>query len=92
MCTYLLKLKMTYYQSTFFRNGEEWWRLRRAFQRGLSSPKCVQTFLPFTNEITDEWIQHLKHKLKDPIPNEDLFDDLTRLFLERKCFNVKFKK
>ncbi|KAJ6640669.1 Cytochrome P450, mitochondrial, partial [Pseudolycoriella hygida] len=65
-------------------NGPEWWRLRSEFQKGLSSPNDVKSFLPAVNEITVEFLNNLE----DTRTNEDIPDFLailSRLNLELIC-------
>lgn len=65
------------------RSGPEWWRLRKAFQIGLSSPKSVQKYLQPTNEIIEEWIGILKSN-DNSKAYEDFLVNLWQIFLECK--------
>lgn len=71
-----------------FSNGPEWWRIRSEFQKGLSSPSNVRSFLSDTDEITKEFAS----KLEDTQVDEDVPDFLvilSRLNLERKHDNSR---
>lgn len=60
-----------------YRNGPEWWRLRSEFQKGLSSPKHVRSFLPDVDVVTNDFVDDLK---TDCIV--DLLPEISRLNLE----------
>lgn len=65
-----------------YRNGSEWWRIRSEFQKGLSSPSNVRSFLPDTDEITKEFASKLVDtQIGDDVP--DFLVILSRLNLER---------
>ena len=68
----------------FFRNGQEWWRLRSEFQKGLSSPQQVKHFLPFSDEITKEFVKKIKVTAADD-DVKDFLPELARLNLEMVC-------
>ncbi|CRK95742.1 CLUMA_CG009199, isoform A [Clunio marinus] len=52
-------------------NGEEWWRIRSQFQKGLSSPKNVRNFLPTADVTVKEFINHMPKCFdKDSIIND----------------------
>ncbi|XP_055378532.1 cytochrome P450 302a1, mitochondrial [Condylostylus longicornis] len=61
-------------------NGAEWWRIRSEFQKELSIPKNVRTFLPDIDNVTKEFIMNLK---SDEII--DILPELARLNLELTC-------
>ena len=57
----------------------EWWRLRSEFQKQLSVPSNVRSFLPDVDEITREFVENLEaNKVIDMMP------ELARLNLECK--------
>ncbi|KAJ9574193.1 hypothetical protein L9F63_008449 [Diploptera punctata] len=62
-------------------NGPEWWRLRSEFQHGLSRPKNVRSYLPQTDEIILEFINHVK-RWPVSADQKDFSSELSRLFLE----------
>ncbi|XP_017786799.1 PREDICTED: cytochrome P450 302a1, mitochondrial [Nicrophorus vespilloides] len=64
-------------------NGPEWWRLRRVFQKGLSSPSAVQNFLAGTNDVMHLWLRRI-NDLKST-EKYDYLPELSRLFLELTC-------
>lgn len=82
-----------------FRNGPEWWRLRSEFQKGLSSPNHIRNFLTSSDNITKEFIHHIKPTMSnDPQMVNDFLPELSRLNLECKCnlffiiaIHLKFK-
>ncbi|EEB13546.1 cytochrome P450, putative [Pediculus humanus corporis] len=61
-------------------NGPEWYRLRSFFQKGLSSPKNVRSYISQTNDIVDCFISHLGDSQSSK--TEDFINKLSRLFLE----------
>lgn len=71
------------YYTFFIRNGPEWWRIRSEFQKGLSSPTNVRSFLPDTDDITTEFSNKLQ-ATKDGEDIPDFLEILSRLNLERK--------
>jgi len=58
-------------------------------QKGLSSPQNVRNFLPFTDQITKEFIELIvKKRIGVPLDgNNDFLDELSRLNLECKINN-----
>ncbi|XP_069674486.1 cytochrome P450 302a1, mitochondrial [Periplaneta americana] len=58
-------------------NGPEWWRLRSEFQRGLSRPQKVKSYLPQTDQIIQEFVDQLEDR-----QCQDFLPELSRLFLE----------
>ncbi|PNF31552.1 Cytochrome P450 302a1, mitochondrial [Cryptotermes secundus] len=66
-------------------NGPEWWRLRSEFQQGLSRPQSVRLYLPQTDKIIQEFIDHLKIWTKSAGKYHDFSDELSRLLLELIC-------
>ncbi|XP_037044691.1 cytochrome P450 302a1, mitochondrial isoform X1 [Bradysia coprophila] len=68
-------------------NGPEWWRIRSEFQKGLSSPTNVRSFLSVTDDITDEFVINLEDtRVNDDVP--DFLPTLARLNLELLCHLV----
>lgn len=67
-------------------NGETWYKLRKVFQKGLSSPVAVQHFIKPSDDVIQEWFERLDHiHSKKPQPkNYDYLPELARLFLESK--------
>lgn len=65
-------------------NGETWYKLRKVFQKGLSSPVAVQHFIKPSDDVIQEWFERLDHiHSKKPQPkNYDYLPELARLFLE----------
>ncbi|PSN36324.1 Cytochrome P450 302a1 [Blattella germanica] len=62
-------------------NGPEWWKLRTEFQRALSRPQNVRSFLPDSDHIIQEFVTNVKTW---PLSEEkcDFTAELSRLFLE----------
>lgn len=90
MCNRTLYLYSDYLLIETFlciRNGPEWWRLRSEFQQGLSRPQSVRLYLPLTDKIIQEFIDHLKIWTKSAGEYHDFSDELSRLFLECK-YNI----
>lgn len=67
----------------FFRNGSEWWRLRSEFQKGLSSPHHTRKFLSDSDNITKEFVAHIRSTNATPDKVPDILPELSRLNLER---------
>ncbi|XP_022918988.2 cytochrome P450 302a1, mitochondrial [Onthophagus taurus] len=61
-------------------NGSDWLRLRSIFQKGLSSPKAVENFLPISNQVVQEWVLIVKDLSKKE--SFDYLPQISRLFLE----------
>lgn len=69
-----------------YRNGNEWWRLRSEFQKGLSSPHHIRKFLSDSDGITREFVTHIRptnNASVDEVP--DILHELSRLNLECEC-------
>lgn len=65
------------------RNGPEWWRIRSEFQKGLSSPSNVRSFLPEIDDITVNFVNKLEEtEVGGVVP--DFLATLSRLNLERQ--------
>jgi hypothetical protein len=69
---------------TFFRNGIEWWRLRREFQKVLSKPQNIVGYLEDTDLVVQEFVRLCSREK----PSADLLPLLSRLFLERKILHT----
>ncbi|XP_044750477.1 cytochrome P450 302a1, mitochondrial [Coccinella septempunctata] len=67
-------------------NGENWWKLRQVFQKGLSGPIAVKNFISGSNEIVDEFLDRLN--LMSKCSNIDYLPELSRLYLELICLSV----
>ncbi|KAE8746854.1 Cytochrome P450 CYP302 [Frankliniella occidentalis] len=69
-------------------NGEEWWKLRRDFQKGFSAPQAVRAYLPAVDEVIQEFVTAQLCQ-----PCEDFLPLLSRLSLQLTClvaFDEKF--
>jgi len=60
------------------RNGTEWWRLRREFQKVLSKPRNVIDYLEDTDAVVQEFVRLCSREKPD-----DFLPLFSRLFLER---------
>lgn len=69
------------------RNGPEWWRLRKEFQKALSKPQSIVTYVEDTDQVVKEFVDLCQH---EEHTNEDLLPLLSRLFLERKKQDLFF--
>lgn len=65
------------YRFIDFRNGPEWWRLRKEFQKLTSKPQDVINYLEETDCVAREFVE-----LCDKEKYEDFLPILSRLFLE----------
>ncbi|XP_046391836.1 cytochrome P450 302a1, mitochondrial-like [Ischnura elegans] len=75
-------------------NGQEWWRLRSAFQKDLSRLPSVRSYLPNTNAVLQEFISHTRDiyvktdqdcgSSIDQSP-KDFLESISCLFLELTC-------
>ncbi|XP_034244458.1 cytochrome P450 302a1, mitochondrial-like isoform X2 [Thrips palmi] len=69
-------------------NGEDWWKLRKEFQKGFSAPQAVRAYLPVTDNIIQEFVASRLMQQRD-----DYLPELSRLFLQLTClvaFDKKF--
>lgn len=64
-------------------NGPEWFRIRSASQKGLSSPNSVQNFLPGANDVIQEWLDQITEVKTNS--KKDYLPHISRLFLELTC-------
>lgn len=64
-----------------FRNGSDWWRIRKAFQKHLSKVQCIKQYVDSTNTVVGEFIDR---RIKCAEHRDDFGPELSRLFLERK--------
>jgi ecdysteroid 25-hydroxylase CYP302A1 len=69
----------------FFRNGQEWWKLRSEFQKNLSQPRNVRNLLPSTDQMTREFIAMLPSQFDGDHTIRDMVLELERLSLELTC-------
>ncbi|XP_063903411.1 cytochrome P450 302a1, mitochondrial-like [Zophobas morio] len=73
-------------------NGPEWARMRKTFQKGLSSPAEAISFIGDSNDIITEWMDtRLAQIYKDDCV--DFLPELSRLFLELvgvAAFDIRF--
>lgn len=60
-----------------FRNGPEWWRLRKEFQKVTSKPQDIINYLEETNCVVQEFVELCYNERF-----EDFLQILSRLFLE----------
>nr|UUB32674.1 cytochrome P450 CYP302A1 [Dendroctonus valens] len=67
-------------------NGSDWLRIRKAFQKGISAPRAVKTFLGGSDEIINEWLERVEVVRKKP--TVDYLPELSRLFLELTGYAV----
>ncbi|CAG9800111.1 unnamed protein product [Chironomus riparius] len=66
-------------------NGQEWWKLRSEFQKGLSSPQNVRNLLPQTDDMVREFISVLPSRFDNDCTIQDFVSELERLSLELTC-------
>lgn len=66
---------------TYYRNGSDWWRLRKAFQKHLSKVQCIKRYVDSTNTVVGEFIDR---RIKCVEQRDDFGPELSRLFLECK--------
>nr|UZM28237.1 disembodied [Henosepilachna vigintioctomaculata] len=67
-------------------NGEKWWKLRKIFQKGLSSPSAIQRFIHGSDEIVNEFIERLS--ILTQKEQTDYLPEISRLYLELMCLSV----
>lgn len=60
-----------------FRNGPNWWKIRREFQKGLSRPQNVRSYLEETDKVVKEFL-----RISVQGRHEDFLPLLSRLYLE----------
>jgi ecdysteroid 25-hydroxylase CYP302A1 len=71
--------------SKIFSNGQEWWKLRSEFQKGLSSPQNVRNLLPQTDDMVREFISILPSRFDDNCTIRNFVDEIERFSLELTC-------
>lgn len=66
--------------SAFYRrNGPDWWKLRKAFQKHLSKVQCIRQYVLSTDTVVEQFMERrIKHKGY----TRDFGPELSRLFLE----------
>ncbi|KAK3103504.1 hypothetical protein FSP39_019686 [Pinctada imbricata] len=74
-------------------NGDEWYRLRSAVQQMMMRPKAVTVYLPFVEEVADDFVARIKtiKSHSGDIPN--FRNELARWNLESSgmtCFETRF--
>ncbi|RZC32297.1 cytochrome P450 302a1, mitochondrial, partial [Asbolus verrucosus] len=63
-------------------NGQEWARIRKVFQKGLSGPNEALSFIKGSDEVIDEWLNTRLEQIHKQ-SNIDYLPELSRLH----CFN-----
>lgn len=76
----------------FYRNGQEWTRLRKNFQKGLASLKNVRDFLPHSDEVVKEFIHMLPSRANEDAIVENMVEELERLTFETYMYVVFNKR
>ncbi|XP_072766789.1 cytochrome P450 302a1, mitochondrial [Anoplolepis gracilipes] len=70
-------------------NGNEWWRLRREFQKALSKPQNIINYLEDTDLVVQEFVRLCSREKTD-----DFLPLISHLFLELTClvvFDIKMQ-
>ena len=98
-CTFF---KVNYIPIFDYRNGPEWWRIRQAAQKALSTPNNVRRYLPVTDETVREFLSQIPHETDDFLPllsylNLEckyivlVFNIFFILYLKSKCFSLNIR-
>ncbi|XP_071440069.1 cytochrome P450 302a1, mitochondrial-like [Hetaerina americana] len=75
-------------------NGQEWWRIRSAFQKDLSRLSSVRLYLSNTNAVLQEFVTHthdvymnldVESSLSVNQKSKDFLESISCLFLELTC-------
>jgi len=82
VCTYVcmhICLSVCLYLVVFVsvRNGEPWWRVRRAVHQTMMPPGAAHVYLPVQNQVADDFVRLLGRKLDEG--SGKLEEDITRL-------------
>lgn len=72
----------------FLRNGSEWYRIRKEFQKDLSRPQIVVNHLESIDQIIQNFVDYCQRR-ED---YDDFLPLLSRLFLESKFIQNTLNK
>ena len=78
------KKKVMLFLSYMFRNGEDWYTLRKSVQKLMMHPRAAAKYLDAQSEVADDFVDIIKLKCRSDGEVEGFYDLLLQYTMECK--------